>query len=91
MSQILSYAVRLSLPPPETQLGTSNATGLQARVDGAIDFGADLFLSIHTNASLDSSASGSEALVYAVNSTAEKSMSGSPMSIEMATTSNGFG
>ncbi|MDD6981069.1 MAG: N-acetylmuramoyl-L-alanine amidase [Clostridia bacterium] len=70
MSRDPNYAVRLSRPTPETQLGTSNATSLQARVDGAIDFGADLFLSIHTNASLDSSASGSEALVYAVNSTA---------------------
>ena len=32
--------------------------------------GADLFLSIHTNASLDTSANGSESLVYRIPSTA---------------------
>jgi N-acetylmuramoyl-L-alanine amidase len=65
-----NYVVTLSRPTPTTQLGTSNAGSLQARVQGAIAFGADLFLSIHTNASTDSSANGTEALVYAVNSSA---------------------
>ena len=65
-----NYVARLSRPTPETQLGNSVASSLQARVDGAINFGADLFLSIHTNASDNSSVSGSEALVYQVNSTA---------------------
>ncbi len=65
-----NYEARLSRPTPTTQLGTSNAGSLRARVQGAEDFGADLFLSIHTNASVNSSASGSEALVYQVDSTA---------------------
>ncbi len=65
-----NYVVRLSRPTPTTQLGTSNAGSLQARVQGAENFGADLFLSIHTNASTDPSANGTETLVYAINSTA---------------------
>ena len=65
-----AFEVRLSRPTPETQLGTSNATSLSARTSGANAFGADLFLSIHTNASLDTSANGSEALVYEIPSTA---------------------
>lgn len=59
-----NFEVRLSRPTPETQLGTSNASSLKARVDDANSWGADYFISIHTNASLSSSASGSEALVY---------------------------
>ncbi len=65
-----AFEVRLSRPTPETQLGTSNATSLSARTSGANSFGADLFLSLHTNASLDTSANGSEALVYEIPSTA---------------------
>ena len=65
-----AFEVRLSRPTPETQLGTSNATSLAARVNGANAFGADLFLSLHTNASLDTSALGSEALVYEIPSSA---------------------
>ena len=56
--------VRLSRPTPETQLGTSNASSLAARVNDANSWGADYFISIHTNASLSSSVNGSEALVY---------------------------
>ena len=58
------FEARLSRPTPETQLGTSNASSLRARVDDANAFGADLFLSLHCNASVDTSASGSEALVF---------------------------
>lgn len=65
-----NYVARLSRPTPTTQLGTSNAGSLRARVAGAEAFGADLFLSIHTNAAADPSANGTEALVYAVNSPA---------------------
>ncbi len=65
-----NYVARLSRPTPTTQLGTSNAGSLRERVQGAENFGADLFLSLHTNASSDSSANGTEALVYTVNSTA---------------------
>jgi N-acetylmuramoyl-L-alanine amidase len=64
------YDVRLSRPTPDTQLGTSNATALAARVEEANRFGADYFISLHANASELSSASGTEALVYRVNSAA---------------------
>lgn len=66
-----NFEVRLSRPTPETQLGTSNASSLRARVDEANSWGADYFISIHTNASSSSSASGSEALVYTVPSISE--------------------
>ena len=56
--------VRLSRPTPETQLGTSNASSLAARVNDANAWGADYFISLHTNASNITSASGSEAFVY---------------------------
>ena len=60
-----NYEVRLSRPTEETQLGTSNATSLAARVNDANSWGADYFISLHTNASDLSAATGSEALVYA--------------------------
>ena len=56
--------VRLSRPTPQTQLGTSNASSLAARVNDANSWGADYFVSLHTNASTITSASGSEAFVY---------------------------
>ena len=56
--------VRLSRPTPQTQLGTSNASSLAARVNDANAWGADYFISMHTNASTITSASGSEAFVY---------------------------
>lgn len=59
------FEVRLSRPTPTTQLGTSNATSLAARVNDANNWGADYFISIHANASTDPTASGSEAYVYA--------------------------
>jgi N-acetylmuramoyl-L-alanine amidase len=60
-----NYEVRLSRPTPETQLGSSNAGSLRARVQDANSWGADYFISIHTNASVDSNASGVEAYSYA--------------------------
>lgn len=65
-----NFEARLSRPTPETQLGTSNATSLSTRTSQANSWGADLFLSIHTNASLDTSANGSEGLVYSSPSVA---------------------
>ena len=65
-----AFTARLSRPTPETQLGTSNATSLSTRTNQANTWGADLFLSIHTNASLDTSANGTESLVYKIPSTA---------------------
>ena len=56
------YDVRLSRPTADTQLGTSNATSLAARVNEANTWGADYFISLHANASSLAGASGSEAL-----------------------------
>jgi N-acetylmuramoyl-L-alanine amidase len=56
-----NFEVKLSRPTAETQLGTSSTTSLQARVNGANTWGADYFISLHTNASDIESASGSEA------------------------------
>ena len=59
-----AFEVRLSRPTPDTELGTSNTTSLQRRVQDANAWGADYFISIHTNASSIPSASGVEAFVY---------------------------
>lgn len=64
------YEVRLSRPTADTQLGSSNATSLAARVNDANAWGADYFISLHANASSIASASGSEALVYQLGSVA---------------------
>ena len=58
------FEVRLSRPTPTTALGTSNSTSLQARVNDANAWGADYFISIHTNASDNPNASGVEAFAY---------------------------
>ena len=55
---------RLSRPNASTQLGTSNASSLAARVNDANSWNADYFVSLHTNAAANTSASGSEAYVY---------------------------
>ena len=65
-----NYDVRLSRPTPSTQLGTSNASSLRVRVDEANSWGADYFISLHTNASSNSSANGVEAYAYAQNTPA---------------------
>jgi N-acetylmuramoyl-L-alanine amidase len=67
-----NFEVRVSRPTAETVLGTSNASSLRIRVDEANAFGADYFISLHTNASNNSSASGSEALVYSSPSIASE-------------------
>ena len=67
-----NFDVRVSRPTPQTSLGTSNASSLRIRVDEANAFGADYFVSLHTNASTNSSASGSEALVYSSPSVASE-------------------
>ncbi len=64
------YEVRLSRPTRESQLGTSTGTSLSARVNEANRWGADYFISLHTNAASSPSASGSEAYVYDRNSRA---------------------
>lgn len=60
-----NFDVRLSRPTPETQIGNSNNTSLRLRVQDANAWGADYFISLHTNASENQSASGSEAFAYA--------------------------
>ena len=64
------FEVRLSRPTADTQLGTSNATSLAARVDDANAWGADYFLSIHCNSNPNPAISGSEMYVYSENSAA---------------------
>ncbi len=59
-----SFSPRLSRPTEDTVLGTSNASSLRARVDEANSWGADIFLSLHTNAAENPRATGTEALVY---------------------------
>lgn len=70
MLQDYGYQTRLSRTNPNVILGTSNVTSLAARVNDANAWGADYFISLHTNASVNPMASGSEAYVYSLNSAA---------------------
>ena len=63
------FIPRLSRPTSDTVLGTSNASSVIARVNQANAWDADIFVSIHTNASVNPSANGAEALIYSVSST----------------------
>ena len=63
------FEAKLSRPEEDTVLGTNNATSLVARVREANSWGADLFLSLHTNAAENPAATGSEALIYSNAST----------------------
>lgn len=60
-----NFEVRLSRPDEDTVLGSSNAESLRLRVADANSWGADYFISLHTNASSNSSATGIEAFSYA--------------------------
>ena len=60
------FEVRLSRPTQSTQLGTSNASSLAARANDANAWGADIFISLHANASENPTASGQEAFVYSL-------------------------
>ncbi|MBQ8509255.1 MAG: N-acetylmuramoyl-L-alanine amidase [Clostridia bacterium] len=59
-----NFEVMLSRNSPTEQLGTSNASSLAARVNAANEWGADYFISLHTNAFSNPSASGVEAYAY---------------------------
>lgn len=59
-----NFEVMLSRPTPESTLGTTNATSLSERVRMANEWGADYFISIHSNASENPEANGSEVYVY---------------------------
>lgn len=63
-----NFEVRLSRNTPTEQLGTSNSTSLAARVNSAIGWGANYFISLHTNASVNPSVSGTEGYAYSMNS-----------------------
>lgn len=65
-----NFEVRLSRPTPETQLGNSTNSSLRTRVQDANSWGADYFISLHTNASTSPSAGGTEALVFSRPSSA---------------------
>lgn len=65
-----NYDVRLSRPTADVILGSSNSTSLRRRVDDANAWGADYFISLHTNASDNSRASGTEAFSYARDTSA---------------------
>lgn len=66
-----NFQVRLSRPTASTQLGTSIASSLAARVNDANGWGADVFVSLHANASEAEGASGTEAYVYALGGRGE--------------------
>ena len=59
-----NFDVRLSRPSPDTVIGSNNSTSLSERVRLANEWGADVFISLHTNAAENPRASGSEALIY---------------------------
>ena len=63
------FAVCLSRPFSTTVLGTDNDSSLDARVEGAKDFGADYFISLHTNAYTNDTANGFE--IYTVKNNDE--------------------
>ena len=65
-----NFEVRLSRPTPDTQIGTSNTTSLRARVSDANAWGAEWFISLHTNASEIASATGCEAFAFSRSSPA---------------------
>lgn len=62
------YDARISRNSPTEQLGTSIASSLSTRVREANEWGADIFLSLHTNSYTSPSASGVEAYAYSTGS-----------------------
>lgn len=59
-----NFEARLSRNSPTEQVGTSNSSSLATRVREANEWGADIFLSLHTNAFSNPSASGVEGFSY---------------------------
>ena len=64
------FEVCLSRPTAETMLGTTRDESLAARANGANEWGADYFISIHANAHTTSTAHGIEAFSYSKESQA---------------------
>ena len=63
-----AFEARLSRPTENTVLGFNNSSSLTERVREANSWGADVFISLHTNAAVTTQATGSEALVYSTSS-----------------------
>ena len=59
------FEICLSRPSEDTVLGTDNNSSLDARIQGAKDFGADYFISLHINSFSDATVNGIE--VYAAD------------------------
>jgi len=65
------FEARLSRPTPTTVLGTSAGTSLAARVKMANDWGANYFISIHTNSNPNPSINGTEIYLYQLGTQAQ--------------------
>ena len=65
-----NFEVRLSRPTADTVIGTTNTTSLRQRVADANAWGADYFISLHTNASSNPQATGREAFAFSEPSAA---------------------
>ena len=63
-----NFEAKLSRENSGTILGTSNSTSLRTRVNDANRWGADYFISIHTNGSVNPAGNGTEAYVFRTNS-----------------------
>ena len=71
-----NFVTRLSRPTPTTMLGVSNSTSLTERVRDANSWGANLFISIHTNAATNAAANGTECLVYSYSAAESYAVAG---------------
>jgi N-acetylmuramoyl-L-alanine amidase len=65
-----NFEVRLSRPTIDTVIGDSNSSSLRIRVNEANSWGADYFISLHTNASELPAATGIEAFAFSAPSVA---------------------
>ncbi len=70
LNQNPNFEARLSRNDPDEILGTTTSQSLQMRVNAANEWGADYFISLHTNASTIPEATGSEAFVFRIPSVA---------------------
>jgi len=68
LSENPNFDVRLSRPDEDTVLGRDNNSSVTERVRQANAWGADIFVSLHTNASTNPAANGAEVLIYNVES-----------------------
>jgi N-acetylmuramoyl-L-alanine amidase len=69
-----NFTAKLSRPTEDTVLGTNNSTSLSERVRDANSWGADVLVSLHTNAAENPNATGSEGLIYNNSATVAKAI-----------------